>query len=410
MSFAKRQWEKEMERGWSSVGNKHVCAKCFGDYAIRDFILDSAISRKCDYCGRKSKTPIAAEMDDVLELIDDGIHREYESPEDNLPYDSSEGGWQLVEPQEGYDLIPDLELGITSESLLNAIANAFIGTQWVQRNPLSLTESDALRFTWESFCEQIKHQTRYVFYKTMSDKSDMEELRHAEPYEILETIGNLIVKFDMISILRADTRIVRARQHKRNERFSKAADLGPPPRERASQSRMSPAGIPMFYGSDTEQTAFIETVNLTNPENGFVTFGTFRTTKILRLLDLTCLPDIPSLFDEARAHDRAPLIFLRGFTKDSVKPVTRDGREHYEYVPTQVVAEYFRHVFRTSDGEQLNGIKFPSSRRSGGVCYSLFCSAEGCADLPAKSDKTLCLRSVRRYRINFKANTFRNAP
>jgi hypothetical protein len=301
MSFAKRQWEREMERGWSSVGNKHVCAKCFGDYAIRDFILDSAISRKCDYCGRKSRTPIAAEMDDVLELIDDGIHREYEPPEDNLPYDSSEGGWQLDE-------------------------------------------------------------------------------------------------------------LVRARQHRRNERFSKAADLGPPPRERASQSRMSPAGIPMFYGSDTEQTAFIETVNLTNPENGFVTFGTFRTTKILRLLDLTCLPDIPSLFDEARAHDRAPLIFLRGFTKDSVKLVTRDGREHYEYVPTQVVAEYLRHVFRTSDGEQLNGIKFPSSRRSGGVCYSLFCRAEDCADLPAKSDKTLCLRSVRRYRINFKANTFRNAP
>jgi hypothetical protein len=410
MSLSKRRWERQMEERWSSVGEKYVCGQCFDDYAIRGFIEDSAASRRCDYCLKKSRQPIAAEMDEVLSFIAQGIHREYEPPEENVPYDSSEGGWQVFEPEDGYDLVRDLELGITSDSLLVDVTQAFIDTQWVQKDPFGLTESDALRFTWESFCEQIKHHTRFVFYRTTSNKDEMEELGHAEPYEILETIGKLVLKFDMISTLKSDTRILRARQHMRNERFITSTDLGAPPRDRASQSRMSPAGISMFYGADTVRTAFVETLDETARKKAFVTFGTFKTTRSLRLLDLTSLPNIPSLFDEGRAHDRMPLIFLHGFTDDTVKPVTRDGREHYEYVPTQVVAEYFRHVFQTESGEKIDGIKFNSSRAGGTVCYSLFCTADDCGDPPDERDKTLCLTHVRRCRLNFRTKSFRNAP
>jgi HEPN superfamily RES-like protein/RES domain-containing protein len=396
-----------MEEGWSSVGEKYACSKCFDDYAIREFIEDTAVSRQCDYCGRRSKKPIAAEMDEILSFVSDGIRREYEPPEEHVPHDSSDGGWQLFEPTDSYDLLIDLGLGRGPESVFYDLEAAFSHRQWVQKNPFSLSSGEALQFTWESFCEQIKHHTRFVFYRTKSQTVSMEELGHAEPYEILETIGELVTKFNLITTLNAGSRIMRARQHKRTERFKAAAELGPPPPKCSSQSRMSPAGIPMFYGADSRQTAFAETFDPTAKAKRAVTFGAFRTTRTLLLLDLTMLPPVPSLFDEGRHVDRMPLIFLHGFRDDIVKPVIRDGSEQYEYVPTQVVAEYFRHVFEPKESKKLDGIKFESSRYEDGVCYSLFCTADDCTDPPTQSDETLYLNGIRHCRINFKTRTFK---
>lgn len=325
------------------------------------------MSKRCDYCGRKSRKPIAAERDEILSFISDGIHREYEAPEEHVPYDSSEGGWQLFTPQEGSDLIEELGFDECPEELHDDISQAFLHTQWVQKHPFSLARSDALCFTWESFCEQIKHHTRFVFYRTNSETASVEGLGHAEPHEILETIGELVTRFGLLTGLEASTRIVRGRQHKRAEKFNTAVGLGPPPREVAAQSRMSPGGIPMFYGADSHKTAFAETFDPNARSKRSMTFGTFRTGRTLKLLDLTGLPPIPSLFDEGRYPDRMSLIFLHEFTDDIMKPVARAGSEHYEYVSTQVVAEYFRRVFEFDNGKSIDGIKFKSSRYEKGM-------------------------------------------
>jgi hypothetical protein len=52
----------------------------------------------------------------------------------------------------------------------------------------------------------------------------------------------------------------------------------------------------------------------------------------------SCRP-FPSLFDEQRRHLRAGLSFLHDFAADLAKPIEKDGREHIEYVPTQIVTE-----------------------------------------------------------------------
>ena len=163
----------------------------------------------------------------------------------------------------------------------------------------------------------------------------------------------------------------------------------------------------MFYGADSQKTAFAETFDPNSKSKRAITFGAFRTLRALRLLDLTALPSIPSVFDEGRYPDRMSLIFLHEFTRDTTKSVARSGSEHYEYVPTQVVAEYFRHVFEFKDGNKIDGIKFQSSRYKNGICYSLFCAADDCTDLSVHDEKTLYLTGTRRYRINFKKRTFR---
>jgi hypothetical protein len=127
-----------------------------------------------------------------------------------------------------------------------------------------------------------------------------------------------------------------------------------------------------------------------------VTFGEFKTLRPLRVLDLTILPIIPSLFDEAHYADRMPLIFMHRFVEDAAKPISKDGMEHIDYVPTQVVAEHFRHVFTLPKKKYLDGIRYRSSKSKNGICLALFCTQENCTDDLAATDKMLALESYNR--------------
>jgi hypothetical protein len=89
-------------------------------------------------------------------------------------------------------------------------------------------------------------------------------------------------------------------------------------------------------------------------------------------LNLTKLPDLPSIFDDNRRNEREGLIFLEHFIEEISKPVTKDGSEHIEYVPSQVVSEYFALVFQPAKGKNLDGILYPSSVHSGGRNLVLF--------------------------------------
>ena len=400
MSWVKRQLERQMAEGWHSSGDKYVCPKCFEDCAIRRFIRKAATSGQCSYCERTSKKPIAVGLDEVLSFISAGLHREYEDPNNCVPWETAEGGWQLP-VEDTYDLFVDLGFGDCPDKLFDDLTHAFSDRQWAQRDPFSLRPSDALRFTWESFCDQIKHKTRFVFFKTKSDPESMRELGCSEPYDILQTLGRMARQFQMFDTLPSGATIFRARQHLPGTSPASAVELGPPPKEFASQSRMSPAGIPMFYGANSKQTAFCETYDASDQINTAVTTATFLTTRPLRLLDLTTVPGVPSIFDAPASRKRPALIFLHGFCRDASQPVTKDGRkEHYEYVPTQVVAEYFRHVFDLKGRKNLDGIKFKSSRDKGGICYTLFLTSDDCTDMPPKSDKTLTLSDCKTANAN----------
>jgi hypothetical protein len=50
-------------------------------------------------------------------------------------------------------------------------------------------------------------------------------------------------------------------------------------------------------------------------------------------LDLADLPEVPSVFRPDRHDLIHPLKFLHAFAQDIVQPISRDGREHIEYVP-----------------------------------------------------------------------------
>ena len=97
------------------------------------------------------------------------------------------------------------------------------------------------------------------------------------------------------------------------------------------------------------------------------------------------------------------------FVRDFVQAVEKDGREHIEYVPTQVVTEYFRRVFRDTDGEPIRGIIYPSSRHEGGKSYVLFFVSENFTqddrDDVTSAEKWLSMNTASMRRVDLRART-----
>ena len=134
----------------------------------------------------------------------------------------------------------------------------------------------------------------------------------------------------------------------------RAGKLGAPPLVKAAANRMSPAGIPMFYGSSDVDTAVAEIGTHSDKTHAIV--GRFEPARELKVVDLTNLPERPSIFggDADLYHQ---VVFLQQFIKDVTLPVILDGREHIDYVPTQVFTEYLRYSFPAP----IDGIVFPSA-------------------------------------------------
>jgi hypothetical protein len=78
------------------------------------------------------------------------------------------------------------------------------------------------------------------------------------------------------------------------------------------------------------------------------------------------------------------LLFLRNFARDLSASVVQDGREHINYVPTQVVTEYMRWLPAIA----IDGILFTSAQ-NGGTCCVIFCGPEGCANAGEETNKTM---------------------
>lgn len=381
MGFAKRQMMLDADRGWSSI-NKAACAECFEDEALKALVAELATESSCDYCGRSAPSPIAAPMDDLMEEFNAGLRSEWGDPDSEcIPWESAEGGYQ-GKVVDAWDLIhEEIDDPFANDTLRDEVVQAYFsqGTQWCQRNFGSLRPQDALRHGWREFVEVVKHTTRYLFSVAPDEREDGRGFEEIAPATFLARLGSIVNELEITPVVPAGTGYFRARVHDGGKDIDVPSGLATPPQSAARFSnRMSPAGIPMFYGASDVDTAIKETVDPDRVEPALVTIGRFETARDFRVLDLTSLPPIPSLFDRERRHQRAGLMFLRSFVRDLVRPIKKDGREHIEYVPTQVVSEYFRRVFRTTDGLPVHGIVYWSAHHRGGRCCVLFFENDEC--------------------------------
>jgi hypothetical protein len=227
-----------------------------------------------------------------------------------------------------------------------------------RRSFIEPRRDQALAAGWERFCEAVQYQTRYLFWLRQDDEPGL-GAGDIPASHILDELGKLIVALDLVHEEPAGHRIWRARTHPGPSVAWGASDLGTAPRERATQAnRMSPAGIPMFYGAEDPATAIQEVAVRAAEEHDWVTVGAFETSLPCVVVDFTSLPTVPSMFDPERGRQRRQLLFLHQFVAQLSQPA-RETYEQIDYVPTQIVTEYLLRIF--AKGKLLTGLLYPSA-------------------------------------------------
>ena len=280
------------------------------------------------------------------------------------------------------------------ESLLPHLFGENYEEDWCERDPYGLNDSEWSKYSWDQFCRVVMHERRYFFLGKDRESDDPQVY---SPREVLSTIFDYAQEMDLFKELPAGIQLVRARWEGNGPPLDTPQDLGPPPAEKATRSnRMSPAGIPMFYGCVDEETALKETAS--GP--GKFALGRFETLRPIAILDLRGIPPLPSLFegvsDSAEVDPHRALTFLHHIAEEMSRPVDKDDSVHIHYVPTQVVTEFIRDQL-TWGNTPIDGVRYQSSVHPGHISYVLFAdqgNVESTPNRPIGNDPWLRLIGV----------------
>jgi hypothetical protein len=349
MEAAMRAWE----RGLSSIPDKKVCSSHIDDYAIRRYIKQNGDKEQCDYCG---KCKLVVALDDLMEFLTDAMLHFYTDPANFMSYVSAEGGY-LGEYDGPWEMLGNLGLEIDEDELRDDIFNSLDhSSAWADEQTAKF---DFKYEGWLHFSYLVKHQSRLLFI-------GKEEFRigdrTAGAKEFLKELSGDIRRQRMLTRIPAGTPIYRCRQHKAKNEVDRAGDICSPKTEHAIYpNRMSPAGVSMFYGAFNPVTAELETLRNDDKGRPYFSRAEFSPNEELLLVYLSKIPYVSS-FDQDKWELFDRVEFLHRFLNDFAAPVKHDGLEHIEYVPTQIITEYFRYNFKTGDGRKIDGILYPSSK------------------------------------------------
>lgn len=350
-----------------------TCKEHLLDQSLIERLNSHFTETECTYCGAAAPQ-IAVPLDELLAIGMEKVRSEFSPAED---YGSSLGdlGISYERDWDTKDALYEVYEGAVADEVLETLTSCANDAGWVPDNLLYLDEQQRMMATWEAFVKTVRHGRRFWFSQPTNPTwgLDPETLSVAN---FFDRIADLLTRADIAVPLPVGSELVRGRMvhaEKAVKDFDGKA-LGAPPVERAAANRMSPAGISMFYGGDSPGTVVAE-IGAHSTYNHAV-YGTFTTLRPLSLIDLTHLPPAPGYF--AHGDDRLLLIFLKDFVGDLVKPIILDGREHIDYVPTQIVTEFLRHFTKP----QVHGLRFASSQHPGGINTVLFCDRDKCVNPP----------------------------
>jgi len=375
-----QQWEQ----GWSFSPDVLICYQCLDDSELARHVEENAVEYKCDFCGQVAqKRPRSIEFDSLMEIVGSTLAQYYDRAVDELGYCSAEGGY-LGTTYDSYDIIhehsPFCEIS-ENDRVLTAISESLSDELWCDKSPYSTIGFDAYISSWDQFCTAVKHHTRFFFTRRNPRDKDSDLTPVSK---MLDELSSHLEREELIEVVPQTATFVRIRVHKREDRCQDWRSLGSPPAAVAPSNRMSPAGISMFYCSENLETAKAESIStLRDRDSSALTAASWSPSRPLLLLNLCAIRKTPSFWFSSRS-ERDRVLFLKAFTDSISQPVIHDGREHIDYVPSQIVTEYFRLVYRTDEGKQLDGIIFPSARVRKGNNFVIFASSD---DLTPSSER-----------------------
>lgn len=359
------EWMEQEERGWRDPA-KWVCQRCVGDDAyLRHLVRVNLAAVVCSYC--RSQKRKAAPLSTLMDALMRGVKYSY-SDEANAgcPYDK-DFSIEYMSSEDVLQQVLDSQELEWADALVSDVANAFTNTGWVDAPDgewMGAHHHERLHWSWKSFADAVKHRSRFHF------QAGKRVHRHGDDlvgvHEILPFLGQLVRRHRLVGVLPKATVLHRVRP---GVWPHDVTELGAPPKEKIKAGgRMNPAGVPYLYLAFNEKTALAETRVAQGQE---ITVSQWSPVRDLRVIDLSRRLRSPSFFSEKRPEYEM-MQFLYAFRDEISKTVAHDGSEHVEYVPTQVVSEYFAQAFTFGAGKQVDGLVYPSAVEDGGKNLVVF--------------------------------------
>ena len=345
-----------------------VCQDCLDDYMLKN--LNGALQeeRVCGACGKETRSALTPERiarfirEDLPKhfQVDHGLYPEYELTLDD---------------------VVGCAIGCSSETVRRAVSacledpNAdeddfYSPRQKYCRTPSPFESEEHERWyavgPWHHIAYDLAHGRRFfndtarAFFEWL--------IGEALEAEAPESLGTPV----LVTTLDAGTAFYRSRiasggMEARTFAENAAVALGAAPKERSTNNRMSPAGVPRLYVSREIDTCIAEV----RPSIGdTVVVGRFQSTAPLKFFDFTMLshrlrhPPL-SFFDPSYQKRSECRMLLEYLHEEIARPVRASDTE---YAVTQALAEFIHYDKKWV----FDGIAFRSVQCEGGVNYALF--------------------------------------
>lgn len=355
-----------------AMAAQKVCFKCVIDAYLSGQIKRKGVSDLCSLCGSKRKCIPLAEIVSKV----DTILRAYVC-EGEIDFRWSGEGAVQYQRGESIDVwVSEIFRCDNVEPIVNAVCRhltSYNDDTSFSKRPFT---PDEIGHKWGDFQDGMMHGNRFfnesakTFLNWLFDGLDQYSASSDEHAVVRELTAE-----NAPSIYRARTCM--SPEAVWEIAAAPGRNLAAPPKGKAAEGRMNPAGVPAFYGAFERNTCVAE---LRPPVGGTVVSGKFKLNRTVRVLDFRRFEDAdlgptPSFFDPKYFSKTGRRDFLRYIHNVITVPVL-PGAER-QYLTTQVIAGYLANHCKP----RIDGVIFKSVQNKSGSNIVLF-SHVAC---PAKS-------------------------
>ena len=356
--------------------DERVCLACLTDAGLRKAFGRSSDKEQndCSFCGSEGRETVPAL--EIQALIKNRCLDGKNEAANELSYCTREGGY-IGRTYESHELFESLTLHAVGDEFYAALEKKLnvwsLFCNWDHDMP---QPTEQWRYGWQGFVDTVKHKCRFFFGEHMHETRDEFDHTEISPNDFLRNhVPQGIERLQAVQTLPAGTIFYRCRISEPNTPVEDMSQIGPrPATDSENSNRFSPPGIVMFYAGDTQEISAVEVgwPDSSSCDGNVLHTGKLRTMTDLTVLDFTNLAYPAGNFDPDWLDDYHIAQFFREFIRDLSAPVL-DQRKPLDYVPTQVLCEYFRFYGAKSGGKwrKLDGIRYPSSH-DGTPCYVFF--------------------------------------
>ena len=331
----------------------NVCANCFNDEEIKQFIVTSSTTiADCDCCGQRSKIVDLSELSDFfIEFL--GL------------FVKDDNGCNLVQlTQKDWNIFSS---DICARTILSTIISSEHLDFSINDNVSYSPEIQNCFSVWEKLKSEVQEKKR--------DISDLGSFN----WEVYITSNTQIKR---------GTLLYRARITPDGRKKLKTKEMGCPPKERATAGRANPLGIPYLYLCNKIETTYYE-VRAVYLDR--ISVGKFTILRDLNIVDFSNKINLFYTYSDSESNISLADIVKRKILFDKIssdlsKPLRRFDTE-IEYVPTQLICEYCKQ-------NGADGIRFNSSLHQGGTNVVLFNSSDAeCRSVLSREIKNVKIES-----------------